>query len=266
MFGSNFVIDPSLPSKIAELIGNEQDVSMVLKGLIGVKNWPDYSLTRTQAGLNFIEKWTTQPNTMGTIVNNSIVCNQQMDNANEFYLYQNSNGSICSGLNFSSYNVNTKLMNPFAALTYDATLAMGYAISVVLKEGKALNNQRFSYALKHNVTFVGPSGLIKSDVGGRSDIEDGSKLLNDFYYRIMNYQTSNNSEIGTFVQVGIWNIANVLSDCPSDLICPQIIYRTIDNVIPSDSQPSIFLGMSFHIRLMIYLFIYCYNNYININC
>ena len=147
--------------------------SSYTNGLIGIQWEPDYSVKNTAVGQSFLKRW-NQQNYTGPVEQYDItVCNRELDDSGQIFLYQSSNGTQCSGLNFTIYN-NTKLPNPYASLTYDATYALAYAIDVVLqqggsRDGSLVKGSNIIEALLKNVSFQGVTGKVKFNKGLISD-------------------------------------------------------------------------------------------------
>jgi len=74
----------------------------MMKGVIGLKFWPDYSLTRTPEGRGFLSRWRQQSSTQGS----NGRCDLTLDDSGYTYLYAAEiypNNYLCTGLSFSSY-------------------------------------------------------------------------------------------------------------------------------------------------------------------
>jgi ABC-type branched-subunit amino acid transport system substrate-binding protein len=56
------------------------------------------------------------------------------------------------------------MINPFAALTYDATLALAYGLDAVLGENWDLTGDNLKKVMFHNTSFDGASGKGDFDI------------------------------------------------------------------------------------------------------
>ena len=294
VFCNHLIIDTQLPVIINQIISandnSNDDITInnniiktnnILKGLIGLQYWPEYSLqilNKTVTTQNFLNNWNKQNYTGSTIsgYNNKLTCNKQLDDAGIYFLYQSSNGSVCSGLNYSSYStsysasytstitennelqsIDEKLVNPHALLTYDATYALAYAFNFIYLHNMELTSNNLQLALINNVSFAGASGYVRfhNDQTGQlnsiNKVGHGNRYTG-LYYKVLNYQfvtdtANNNNSYGIFEQIGTWHSERGVISClnlNSNLKykCKTAIYRTVNNAIPSDSQPNKYIS------------------------
>ena len=252
------ICSSTFPTLLGTLLTNPSvEVPLILKGYVAITYWRDYAITRTQGGLDFFKRWTNQVYT-GPVIDkstNKTICNRRLDDEGQSFLYQNTNGSICTGLNFSTYSVNGKRMNQFAASTYDAVLSLGYAVNAVILNGKKVTSKSINVALKQNVTFNGASGLVTFWSGGTTGLATGGNAFG-YFVKLLNYHppnTTNPNDLGSFVQVSMWNALTRIKPCPSDTTCYDPIYRTADNTLPHDTRKPIYITMNATLNLLMFV-------------
>lgn len=213
------------------------DVPAIMKGVIAIEYWPSYRIDMLGSSLDFVSGFRSLPST-------NVDCSSVVDATGYHYLYPNGDTTLsCHGLNFSSFDRNGTTIDPFAALTYDATYVVAHALDVLLSSGQDVNGNNLLRAIYNNVSFEGASGLIEIYEGmanygyyARGDREVGH------HYRIRNfnadaYAVNPNS---SFVQVMVWSVENGVQSCDSWMDCSDVIYNTVDNSMPSAYPPYTF--------------------------
>lgn len=211
-----------------------------LKGVIGIKVYYDYQVSHSTKGRQFQSQWANQSYT-GEIVNNGVnQCNNELDSQEGTFLYQNVNGSICSGLNFSTYSSDIasggKEFNDNAPYVYDAVFALAQGMDNVIKSNLEFNTENL-YTSMLNASFQGATGNVSFFPGVASDayFRQGDRL--DVPYEIWNYHIREND----FVQVAMWSASDGVVSCPSDLTCSSFEYNSEDTSSPvSDTQSDVY--------------------------
>lgn len=244
IFTSNY----SMGSDLFTYFTADADVPAIMKGVIGVQYWPDYSISRTTTGLDFMRRWKEQTYTGLGLRDGEVHCDVSRDDALSTFLYTSqTNQSLCAGLNFSTYESDGANLNPYAGLTYDATMLIAHGLHVVIENGWDVTGDNLLKAVFSNVSFVGVSGLIESYEGmasfgfyARGDREVGH------HYRIMNfnadaYATAIND---SFVQVMVWSVEDGIQACDDLTTCVDVIYNTADNFPALDTPPDIIIILS----------------------
>ena len=196
------------------------------------------TMTQNISGLMFFNKWIQQNYTGPSYQYEKYICNKLLDDSNEQYLYQNFNGSKCIGLNFSSYNIHTKIPNPYALLTYDATYTLAYGLNHLLNNNIAINSHNLNDIILHNISFEGASGSIKFN--SIDDSNDRTTRVTGINYKIMNFQLKlqlNHSN--QFSTIGLWNSMNKMQTNCNECISP--VYNTDSNELPNQSKQSIYI-------------------------
>jgi hypothetical protein len=100
------------------------DVARLLQGIIGVRFWPSYFFHAPLAGeSDFFDRWQKLPSTLGAPGG---PCNAATDDSGLRYLYQNDAGTVCAGLDYSSFSSIEEIV-PSASFVFDAVVlaAMG---------------------------------------------------------------------------------------------------------------------------------------------
>lgn len=221
-------------------------VESILKGVITLEPWLDYEVYHSSTGALFLQRWANQPSTTRGLRHGKMSCDLTMDDEMASFLYTDSkNRSICAGLDFASYGINsTKVMNPFAPLTFDATLLLAHGFDFLISQGVSLNGDHLMKVLLNNISFIGATGLVKLSPGirsesyyGRGDREEG------LHYRIKAFDaptylvTLNDS----FVDIGSWDTTHGFQKCSdqSEFRCVDMVYNTNNDQPASDTPPDI---------------------------
>ena len=231
------------------------DVGAVLKGFIGVKFDPSFSIKNTPKGKEFVTRWKSQTPASCT--------DGKKDGDGDFYIHRFQNTGICLTLNFPTVDP-----IPAAALTYDATYLLAHALHTVLITNKVpIHSPDLGDKLMEamfTVEFVGATGLIKvfdgvqpdASVGdekfGRGDREAGET------YEISNFDPTTK----TFVSVGRWDVESAYQLCDSmedktlegeKMPCAnRVKYDTSDNLPPPDRPPTIYRRLPAAVSALLY--------------
>jgi hypothetical protein len=135
-------------------------VEQIMKGYFGIERIPNYSVTNTLIGQQFIAAWQSQTATYSP----QGYCSNATDLEGNSLLQRNVSGSIqCAGYNFSTFNASMFL--PAAPHTYDAVYAAAYGLhSLLYNAGRPnITTDALGTELKVNVSFYGTTGLIEFD-------------------------------------------------------------------------------------------------------
>ena len=214
-------------------------------------------MTRTDVGREFSRRWRARPYT-GVVINQEghLTCTRAFDDAKTSYLYQNYDGSLCTGLNFTSYSDDLSELNQYALLTYDAATLLFHAIDYAIRNNHHLNGQTLRDIINHNISFDGVSGFVKLSPGkiqqddyGRGDREYG------VVYQLLNFNIEQRriSNTSSFQPIYLWTTEDGILLCDAAMGCSSPIYRNDDNAIPSDTPPVIVVNMGheYHVILII---------------
>ena len=99
-------------------LSSENQKTRMLHGLFGVRFWPSYWFHNSALGEAFHERWVARASTAGA---SGGPCDTTQDDSNGQYLYQNDAGTVCAGLDYSSFT-SVRDITPMAAFVYDAVV------------------------------------------------------------------------------------------------------------------------------------------------
>jgi hypothetical protein len=189
-FGDNSVIvtTEGVAGSVFTYLTPEADVSNIMRGLFGVKYWPDFSLHNTATGSSFVKRFAAQKSRNGVVANGKRLCDDSMDDNREFYLYRaRTNASFCTGLDFNSFASSTSRIDPFPALTYDAVFVLATVLDLAIENQVDIGDvdKLFNIAVG-NVSFQGVTGLFEIDtaVGDFQTFARGNREVGLQYYVI----------------------------------------------------------------------------------
>ena len=257
IFGSSKVVTSELLSLISEN-------TKILNGLIGVQYYPESflnsqlfttvdSITEQSKYKSFMKSWNNQNYSGPSYQYNQYICNKLMDDSGEKYLYQNSNGTICAGLNFTEYDFINKIPNPYSIMTYDATYTFAHGLDLLLKSNLEFTIDNLMSLILLNISFTGVSGPIEFQ---KNKISNSGSRKTGIFYKLVNYQSNQSIlNVGSFVTIGFWNEATNIQSCIGVSDCATaVIYRTIDNQLPNQSKDIIYITLSKNVQdLLIFL-------------
>ena len=250
-----FITPVSITPEFYSSFSNPQNIPEYLKGIVSLEYYPQYNFIRSERGRDFTRWWRQQDYTGPVMKYGRSVCNNAQDDATQAYLYRSVDGSVCAGLNFSSYSDDLSEINPFAALTYDAAFVLLRGIDFVLKNNMELTGNNIRAAIFNNVSFEGVTGHVSiyegmKDFGyyARGDRETGHVYKVTIFDESRYYINPNTS----FQQIYYWTSEGGVFDCDEFMTCVEPIYRTNSHVFPSDTPDTIVITMSstFHAILI----------------
>ena len=126
------------------------DVSRILKGVMGVQYWPTYYFDKTGEAQSFLQRWASQPSTTGS----SGSCNHSKDDSGSRFLYQNHAGSVCAGLDFSTYT-SIDDIDGVVASVYDAVIVAAMSLHEwLVADSNSLSSASWSDLLTAAVSGV----------------------------------------------------------------------------------------------------------------
>jgi hypothetical protein len=207
------------------------NVSDVLTGFFAIKYRPGYYTNRTDEAIGFSHRWREQPSTAG---NGSQACDLTTDSTGNFHLYRGivNNQTVCTGLDFSTYEAAGFDMQPYTALTYDATVVMAKAVHTAIYAGLDYNDATVLQNLLVSTTsHTGASGPISFNAGFAAFEYDGKGTRAvGLHYNITNFNpqlyTSGSKEF--MATVGYYD-----ADTRSLTICTDTDALTSDCVAPT---------------------------------
>jgi hypothetical protein len=164
LFRDNTVMYTSSHSivNITNHFSPDTDVAQVMTGLFYFKYIPNYYMERSSEGISFARRWREQPSRAGQVVNGLQVCDATKDSTGANYLYQStmkSNVTVCTGLDFASYDESGSNIHPYTAITYDSTIYVALALDYAIRNGLDYNNPTTLLDIMvSNVSFHGATG------------------------------------------------------------------------------------------------------------
>jgi hypothetical protein len=209
-------------NNITSLFAVDTDVASVMTGVFSLKYWANYYTNRTSSAKGFARRWRKQSSRAGT----AGVCDSTTDDDGNFYLYKATvnQTTVCTGLDFSAYDDAGFDMQPYTALTYDATVMMATAVHNALVSGTDyMNPVVIQDALTAIVMPDGASGpllLSKGQPGNQYDTL-GARLTG-IEYMVTNFNPAlyKNGSKDFMVTVAYYDAEN----------------RTITSCSPTDSE------------------------------
>jgi hypothetical protein len=203
------------------------DTVDMLRGLIVVQHFPEYHAVMTSGDANgFVSRWRKQAPTAGASLG---VCDTSTDDGSPSnYLYRNDDGSVCSGLNFSSFATDGSDIAAHVTATYDAVLllALGvhhlfYTVGNTTTPVHADNLRASLITMDH---FAGASGDVAMNAVNIRHRGNTYRLLN---FNEEAYE-ADASVSSAFVLVGWWEATRNVTWCTVgvDATCHTVKYNT----------------------------------------
>jgi ABC-type branched-subunit amino acid transport system substrate-binding protein len=169
VFGSGSIVS----RKLFQSFSSGADVASIMKGFIGLRLIPSYTVAHTTEGQAFMSRFRSQDSTAyGFNGLGEKTCDKSTDDDGGFYLYMMSVlNQTCAGLDFSTLYQNASNLDPYAALAYDAAYVVARGLHVLLydQNSTTITGAALRQAIIDNVTFTGASGYI--------DIYEGMEYL-----------------------------------------------------------------------------------------
>jgi ABC-type branched-subunit amino acid transport system substrate-binding protein len=235
------------------------DLSMLMKGFFSLTYWPNVHMNHTTEAIQFAKKWRAQASTTGKMVGGQLVCDETMDDDGGFYLYRNQkigssgNGTVCTGIDFSSYSVTGLDIQPYTPLTYDATMVMAMALHVAIENGLDYEDPEVLMSLQiSNVSYTGASGsiAIRPGIASHSFNGRGGRSVGN-YYNVTNFNTEEYlAGRNPLVNIGFYNgDEKSFNYCViDDVTCFAAEFSDAVggdySIPPTDTPPPIFRQMS----------------------
>ncbi len=246
----------------------------MMRGYMGIKYIPDYSLREAPYGTNFVTNFLSRTDTISN-VGGVKSCDGTLDDASNYFLYHYQNDStICTGLEYSG--LGELDINPYAPHAYDAVYVAAHGMHDMfyVKNLTSIDPDLLVETLLTNISFWGATGYLKFFEGmplyrgyGRGDREVGHTFLvyqfQDDHYdewnarRLMASDTnfdskvqSNNvnnkyqskDELEGFALIAKWTDVNSFEACTSSYdYCYQAIYNSPSGLPVDDSPPTIYI-------------------------
>jgi ABC-type branched-subunit amino acid transport system substrate-binding protein len=244
------------------------DLSMLMKGFFSLTYWPNVHMNHTTEAIQFAKKWRAQASTTGKMVGGQLVCDETMDDDGGFYLYRNQkigssgNGTVCTGIDFSSYSVTGLDIQPYTPLTYDATMVMAMALHVAIENGLDYEDPEVLMSLQiSNVSYTGASGsiAIRPGIASHSFNGRGGRSVGN-YYNVTNFNTKEYlAGRNLLVNIGFYNgDEKSFNYCViDDVTCFAAEFSDAVggdySIPPTDTPPPIFRQMSAGFMAALYL-------------
>jgi hypothetical protein len=273
-FDSIFYTTDTGVANITQYFSPETDVAQVMTGVFYFEYYPNYYMGRSDEARSFARRWREQPSRAGQVVNGKLVCDPSTDD-NGGYLYQASwnNKTICTGLDFSSYNSTGADIQPFTAITYDSTIMLAMAIDYAIRHRMNYKDPATILDIMvMNVSFTGATGPLKL-FQGYSEYANNGRGIRDAgtKYKLMNFNPDQyrNGSDHFMVEVGMFDgdTRTYAACAPVDSVyCFQAVYTTETDdsryVAPADTPPLIifsipaaFVGLCNALALIIMLLV-----------
>jgi len=247
IFGEDYQIFTSslTASTMISSFSDNADISTLMKGIIYAEFWPDYAFN-TDSGKQFLTRWREQTYRGQSLYQGILQCDKSLDDRGDTYIYQSQNGTICAGLNFSSYSIDKPDLTPYALFTYDAVYALARGLDNLVKAGSSINGDSLRDVLLTEVNFTGVTGLVEFE---NTDINElyfsrGDRDLG-IHYKIMNFNADayKNNASNSFVQVLQWTNLEGVHDCDNFTTCTGFIFCSEDNTVVKESESTIIKTM-----------------------
>ena len=233
LFGSEAVTSPLLWQSFK----NTKNIAAIMKGFIGIRYDPSYSMKTSTIGAQFIKKFRALP-TIGGSTNSCYVGSKDI-----FSVGNTASFTKCSHLNFSSFARDGSDIYSYASHAYDAVYAVAYALNNMFEVNQARTMDGGIFEQKmldpYVVNFEGVTGAFRISSGSsiypynkKGDREVG------LTYKIFNYNTT----IGDFSFVGKYSDSGITL-CNSDssfmdgIPCAPVTYNTRDNLPAGNFAP-----------------------------
>jgi len=168
--------------------GIEEENDIMYHGFIGVRELPNYALSLTPAGKDFMSRWRRQTATNGTWLEGERRCDMSRDDNDAFLLFASPPNFQytynCAGLDFSSFDEDGHDIVDYTPHTYDAALLLAHAYhkliyvdDIDLPTIQDLSDTIFDLA------FDGASGRVAIHAG---DVGRGTRRIGQ-YFEVLNY-------------------------------------------------------------------------------
>eukprot|EP00392_Amoebophrya_sp_AT5.2_P019685 g20635.t1 len=118
----------------------------VLRGVVTVSYFPDYSMLFTEVGRNFSMNW-HKMSPFGD-------CNTVVDSQGATYL-KNKHTGACADLDFAAYRDGNETLNVYAGHTYDAAYAAAYTLDYLVRNNMPLAIENVKDAVVEHLDFPG---------------------------------------------------------------------------------------------------------------
>jgi hypothetical protein len=155
---------------ITQYFTPEADISSLMMATFSYQYTPDYYINKTSEANAFAGRWKKQPSTIGQVVNGEKICNSALDGDGDYYMYKaidtNSNRTVCTGLDFATYDDLGFDLQSHTGLTYDATIMAAMALDYAIKNGLNYGDWKVMQAiLVDNISFNGVTGYVALSKG-----------------------------------------------------------------------------------------------------
>ena len=261
----------SAPSTMMSFFNATDDVASIMKGFMVFQanlNW-----TSTAKGKEFITRFQSWPNSISYAANGTPICHNDTDDEGWFTPHEqhiNYNSSlpfVCGGIQPSQYNAANIYLQ--AGYVYDAMQALARGLDFMVRNATSPITKVSGRALKRimvdHVQFEGVTGYISFSAGRTSSSNYGyGDRIDRVPYLISNFNNASFAISGNpFRTIGYYDGDLVYSICDplTDMLCSKPVFNTVDNSIPADSPPPIYLYMPIAVRAIIIilasLFVLC---------
>ena len=228
----------------------DSEIAEVLKGAIAFR--PILNRTIPPA-VDFINRFRSLPSTLG----NDTHCDQSKD-VEGIYYNQNADGTVCAGLNFSSFLPSGSDIAKGAFYAYDAVVALtlGLHKHLYVEHLESLLHTPYHYyylMMSFNaVQFDGASGHVAFEPF--PDRQNNDRLTNNLY-EVVNFDDRAflmDNNMG-FFRVGYINTDTGFTYCDTDTDseCRKFVFNTRNGQVPSDRPPLKTLYMPLVLRVLL---------------
>ena len=249
IIGSAFT-DPSSWQMSLKKTMSDVDIAKMLRGAISFR----HMLNRTApVPVDFINQFRSLASTLG----NDTHCDQSKD-VEGIYYNQNADGTVCAGLNFSSFLPWGSDIAKGAFYAYDAvvTLALGLHKHFYVEHLESLLHTPYHYyylMMSFNaVQFDGASGHVAFEPF--PDRQNNDRLT-DILYEVLSFDAPaflKDNRTG-FVRVGYVNTDTGFTYCSTigDSECREFVFNTENGHPPDDRPPLVILHMPLAMRALL---------------
>jgi hypothetical protein len=197
-------------TNITDYFSDGTDIANVMTGFFTMEYLPNYNMNRTLLAREFANRWRNQPSHAGEYVGGRWVCDNSTDDDGNFYLYQTTvNGTtLCTGLNFSRYEETGLNIQPYTALTYDATFMMAKAVDSLITLGWDYTDPDVLQYQLTSMFLDGVTGHVNLTYGQYyNQLDTQGERLSGLVYSVQNFNPDmyNNGTNDFFVHVGYYN-------------------------------------------------------------
>jgi ABC-type branched-subunit amino acid transport system substrate-binding protein len=265
---SVFLAPDRASTNITRYFSPSADINAIMTGFFSLRYWPNYYLNRAPASNSFARRWGAQASTAGTVVNNVESCDATTDDdGSSLYQVIVNNVTICTGIDFTSYDPSGLTIQAFTAHTYDATVLLALALDFAIKEKLNYNDAEVIQSiLVNNISYVGASGPINLYEGQSQYGYNGQgNRMTGNEYVVTNFNPDERSFYGDehdayMVPVGSFNgDAGTFISCAAanDTICFLPLFSAMTdgsyNNPPSDTPEAIFVELNVAYALILYI-------------